>query len=147
MCRSEATALATLAAALAAALLVAAAPARAQADAAALRCTHSGNCVSSVDAEGLPPLRYNGNAVHGMAQLMATLRRFPEARVVHQDAQSVETIFTTFLGFRDSVEFRLDAAGQRIDFRSQSLLGRYDFGKNRSRMQAVSERFGQTTPD
>jgi uncharacterized protein (DUF1499 family) len=50
-------------------------------------------------------------------------------------------IFRTPLGFRDEVTFLLEPAAQRIHFRSRSLLGLYDFGKNRSRMTAVATRF------
>ena len=53
----------------------------------------------------------------------------------------LEVVFTTFLGFRDEVLFRVDAAKQRIDFRSRSLMGLYDFGKNRSRMKDFAARF------
>jgi uncharacterized protein (DUF1499 family) len=48
------------------------------------------------------------------------------------------------LGFRDEVEFRLDAEAQTIHFRSRSLMGAYDFGKNHSRMQDLKSRFEAT---
>jgi uncharacterized protein (DUF1499 family) len=41
------------------------------------------------------------------------------------------------------VDFIVDAPRQRIDYRSQSRFGLYDFGKNRSRMAAFVERFEQ----
>jgi uncharacterized protein (DUF1499 family) len=52
-------------------------------------------------------------------------------------------IFTTRVGFRDQVDFQIDEVAQRIHFRSRSLVGLYDFGKNRSRMQAFRARFEQ----
>lgn len=76
-----------------------------------------------------------------MAQLEATLKTFPEAQVVHKEGLAVQAIFTTPAGFRDQVDFRIDPAAHRIDFRSRSLLGLFDFGKNRSRMQAFAQRF------
>jgi uncharacterized protein (DUF1499 family) len=76
-----------------------------------------------------------------MAQLKAALATFPEATVVRNDAVSLGAIFTTFLGFRDEVEFRLDGKAQTIHFRSRSLMGAYDFGKNRARMQGFKARF------
>jgi len=39
------------------------------------------------------------------------------------------------------VDFQIDPAAERIDFRSRSLLGLFDFGKNRSRMQDFALRF------
>lgn len=106
-----------------------------------LSCPRSSNCVNSLGGSGLPALRYAGNAEQGMALLRATLTSHPEATIVRSDPVWLEVIFTTPLGFRDQVDFVLDAESGRINFRSQSLLGRYDFGKNRSRMTAFSERF------
>lgn len=109
---------------------------------AALNCQSTSNCVNSLGgADSLPPLRFTGSAEDGKAILMTTLAAFPEARLVTNEPLSVETVFTTMLGFRDQVLFRIDAAGQRIDFRSSSNFGRYDFGKNRSRMKAFAARF------
>ncbi|HEX5698449.1 MAG TPA: DUF1499 domain-containing protein [Rhodoferax sp.] len=106
-----------------------------------LSCPRSSNCVNSLGGSGLPALRYAGDAAQGMALLRATLASHPEAAIVRSDPVWLEVIFTTPLGFRDQVDFVLDAESGRINFRSQSLLGRYDFGKNRSRMTAFSERF------
>lgn len=76
-----------------------------------------------------------------MAQLRATLATFAEATVERSDARTLVAIFTTRLGFRDEVEFRIDGSAQAIHYRSRSLAGLYDFGKNRSRMQEVKTRF------
>lgn len=108
-----------------------------------LGCTLTSNCVNSVDSNGLPPLRYNGTSAQGLAALQATLAQFPEAKVVRANDLVVETVFTTAVGFKDEVEFRLNPQGQRIDFRSQSTFGLYDFGKNRARMLAFAARFAQ----
>lgn len=109
-----------------------------------LACPSSPNCVNSIDPQGLPPLAFTGTAQQAMARLRATLAGFSEARIEAADAVSLTAIFTTRLGFRDEVVFVLDPAQPVIHFRSRSLLGYYDFGKNRSRMQAVAERFAQT---
>lgn len=76
-----------------------------------------------------------------MAQLKATLATFAEATVERSDGLTLVAIFTTRLGFRDEVEFRIDAVTQTIHYRSRSLTGLYDFGKNRARMQEVKTRF------
>lgn len=111
---------------------------------AALNCPSPSNCVNSLaGAERLPALRFNGSAADGMARLLRTLAAFPQATIVSRQPLQVEVVFTTFLGFRDQVLFRLDVARQRIDFRSRSTIGRYDFGKNRARMLEFSARFGQ----
>jgi len=36
-------------------------------------------------------------------------------RIVRSDATAVDTIFTTTVGFKDEVAFRIDAAQHRID--------------------------------
>ena len=108
-----------------------------------LVCARPGNCVSSRGNEGLAPLVYAGTPVQAMALLEATLKTFPEATVVRSGPLSMVVIFTTRVGFRDEVEFRIDAPTQRIHFRSRSLVGLFDFGKNRSRMQEFKTRFEQ----
>lgn len=109
-----------------------------------LACPASPNCVNSLGVGGLPPLAYTGSAEQGMTRLRATLAAFSEARIETADAVSLTAIFSTRLGFRDEVVFVLDPAQPVIHFRSRSLLGYHDFGKNRARMQAVSERFAAT---
>ena len=108
----------------------------------ALSCLLASNCVNSLDdMSSLPALRFNGSADDAKAILMATLAAFPEARVVKNEALQVEAVFTTTIGFRDQVLFHIDATNKRIDFRSSSNFGLYDFGKNRSRMKEFTARF------
>jgi len=105
-----------------------------------LPCESPSNCVNSA-SEGLSPLVYAGDAARGLALLKATLVHFPEATPTTSGPLRLELIFRTMLGFKDEVVFVLDPAGQKIQFRSRSLLGRHDFGKNRSRMEAVAAQF------
>ncbi len=119
------------------------ADAAAESGRAALACTLPTNCVNSLDGAGLGPLRYEGTPAQGLALLQATLAQFPDARIVASDGLSLEAVFTTSLGFRDLVDFRIDARARRIDYRSRSSFGLFDFGKNRSRMSAFSTRFEQ----
>ena len=105
-----------------------------------LPCETTSNCVNSA-SEGLAPMVYTGDAARGLALLKATLAHFPEATVTASGPLRMALIFRTTLGFKDEVVFVLDPAGQRIQFRSRSLMGRYDFGKNRSRMVAVVTQF------
>ena len=107
----------------------------------ALACTVPSNCVNSFDSSGLGPLRFEGSSMQALAALRATLAEFPEAKIVKTDGLSMETVFTTPLGFRDLVDFRIDTQAQRIDYRSRSSFGLFDFGKNRSRMTAFSTQF------
>lgn len=108
-----------------------------------LTCQIASNCVSSRGANGMTPLAFSGTAAQGLGILRATVATFSEATVVRAEPAALTVIFTTTLGFRDQVDFKVDAQGQRIDFRSRSLFGLYDWGKNRSRMQEFTRRFEQ----
>jgi uncharacterized protein (DUF1499 family) len=88
-------------------------------------------------------MRYEGTPTQALTVLRATLAEFPEAQIVKTDGLLLEVVFTTSLGFRDLVDFRIDAQAQRIDYRSRSSFGLFDFGKNRSRMVEFSARFAQ----
>ena len=106
-----------------------------------LACPLPSNCVNSLGTGSLLPLRYTGTAAQAMAMVQATLKTFPEATIVRSENLTLEVIFTTPVGFRDQVNFRIDAAIQRIDFRLRSLFGFFDWGKNRSRMREFAVRF------
>ena len=107
----------------------------------ALSCTHPGNCVNSFSSYGLEALAFEGNGEQAMSLLRATLATFPEATIISSAPLYLEVIFTTTIGFKDQIEFRIDEASKRIDYRSRSKLGLYDFNKNRSRMQDFSASF------
>jgi uncharacterized protein (DUF1499 family) len=120
---------------------VAGSTSEANANRAVLACTLPSNCANSLGGGALAPLHYTGTAPQGMALLKATLATFTEAQVVASDATALEAVFTTPVGFKDQVEFKLDAQAQQIDYRSRSNLGLFDFGKNRSRMLEFAARF------
>lgn len=108
-----------------------------------LTCLIPSNCVSSREAGDLMPLRYAGTQAQALELLRATVATFPEATVVRADPLGLQLMFTTPIGFRDEVDFRIDAKAQLINFRSRSLFGLFDFGKNRSRMREFTTRFEQ----
>ena len=106
-----------------------------------LTCPIPSACVNSRESGDLMPLRYAGTPAQGFELLRATVATFPEATVVRADPLELQLIFTTRVGFRDEVDFRIDAQAQLINFRSRSLFGLFDFGKNRSRMREFTTRF------
>ena len=106
-----------------------------------LSCPQASNCVNSLSDSGLLPLHYAGNPAQGMALLLATLASYPEARVVSSGPLRLQVIFTTMLGFKDQVDFVVDGPTNQIAYRSRSLVGTFDFGKNRSRMTEFAQRF------
>jgi uncharacterized protein (DUF1499 family) len=108
-----------------------------------MACALPSNCVNSQGTGDLVPLRYTGTPAQALNLLQATLTTFPEATVVRSEPLAMEVTFITPAGFRDQVNFRIDPQAQRIDFRSRSTFGLFDFGKNRSRMQEFVMRFEQ----
>ena len=106
-----------------------------------LSCPQTSNCVNSLSGSGLLPLRYAGEPAQGMALLLTTLASYPEARVVSSGPLRLQAIFTTPLGFKDQVDFVVEGQTNQIAYRSRSLLGIFDFGKNRSRMTDFIQRF------
>jgi uncharacterized protein (DUF1499 family) len=118
----------------------------ATATATALACTLPSNCVTTLDG-GVAPLQFEGDATQRLVRLKRTLAGYAEARIVQSDASGIDAIFTTAAGFEDEVSFRIDAARQRIDYRSRSRFGLFDFGKNRSRMRELAQRFAATAAD
>ena len=109
-----------------------------------LHCALPTNCVSSLGSASERPLAFVGTSAEGLAHLRRTLQYFPEASVQGATETTLTAIFTTTVGFKDIVEFRVDATARRIDFRSRSGLGLFDFGKNRSRMREFAARFTQS---
>ena len=107
----------------------------------ALACMLPGSCVDSLGMGGLAPLKYRGTPAQAQAQLERTLKTFPEAKIQHREKVSTQVIFTTPAGFRDQIDFLIDPVAQSVDFRSRSLFGLFDFGKNRSRMEEFGKRF------
>jgi uncharacterized protein (DUF1499 family) len=126
-----------------AAALVLAAPAWATAAGGGedLGCALPTNCVSSVESGRYPPLRFEGDAAQAVARLDATLATFAEAQWIGREPLRPRALFTTRLGFQDEVDFRIDPATGRIDYRSRSRLGLFDFWKNGSRMREFAARF------
>lgn len=108
-----------------------------------LACPLPGNCVSSLGSDGMAALQYAGTPSRAMELLQATVATFTEASVVRTQPLAMRVIFTTPAGFRDQVDFLIAPQAQRIDFRSRSLFGLFDWGKNRSRMLEFKSRFEQ----
>jgi uncharacterized protein (DUF1499 family) len=72
---------------------------------------------------------------------------FARARIVHEDDRGLRVEFTSrVFRFVDDVDLRIDAAARVIHVRSASRVGRYDFGVNRRRVEALRSRFRALTP-
>jgi uncharacterized protein (DUF1499 family) len=73
-----------------------------------------------------------------MTRLQAVIAAMPGARIESAQADYVYARFETkVLKFVDDAEFWLDPAGNVVQVRSASRLGRKDFGVNRARIEAI----------
>jgi len=66
------------------------------------------------------------------------------ARIAEEETGYLHEEFRSALfGFVDDVEFRMDEPAGRIDVRSASRTGYYDFGVNRRRVEEIRARFSR----
>ena len=77
-----------------------------------------------------------------MQRLAGVARSLDRTAIVEQKPDYLRAESTTpWMGFKDDLEFWLDAPAGVIHMRSASRLGRKDFGVNRARMETVRARF------
>lgn len=89
-------------------------------------------------SKAIAPLTVNGDKGTYMARLAAVVADMPGANVIKQDAGYVYAEFTSsIMGFVDDVEFAMQPDGQRVDVRSSSRIGYYDFNANRDRIERI----------
>jgi len=107
-------------------------------------CLDGPHCVSSQATDPdrhIEPLTYTGPAAVAEQALLAELEALPRTRVVTHEAGYVHAEVTSaIMRYVDDVEF-LFVTDQRIDVRSSSRIGYYDFGVNRERVDALRAGF------
>jgi uncharacterized protein (DUF1499 family) len=109
-------------------------------------CKPTPNCVSSqADAADavhyVAPIAFPGDAAAAMAAARKAVESMPRARVLRHEENYLHAEFRSrLLRFVDDVEFTCDEAAGVIHVRSASRLGRYDFGANRERVEALRAR-------
>lgn len=105
------------------------------------RCPPAPHCVSSVD----PDERHHADAFlirPGVAdpwpQVVKAVTASARTTVVyHNDRYLHATVLSPWHLFTDDLELMLDAPAGRIDVRSSSRVGYYDFHVNRDRVEAL----------
>jgi uncharacterized protein (DUF1499 family) len=110
-----------------------------------LPCSDASNCVCSTDNDELhqiEPLTFTGDPKDAMARLRAVLANQSRTRIVKEDPDYLQ-VECTSLVFRyvDDVEFYQDRKEKKIHVRSSSRAGKYDFGVNRRRVEAIRKAF------
>lgn len=104
-------------------------------------CPPAPHCVSSL-AEGdqqIAPLRYADSAVAARERLARTLAGLPNYAVLSNQGDYIHASYTTgLMRYVDDLEFVFPSgASGRIEVRSSSRLGYYDFGANRAHVEQV----------
>lgn len=109
-------------------------------------CPQSNNCACSEDsgASGTAALPFIGDADQALALLrrvvVETGGMVDSAEVAHGDYLYARYV-TTFFGFVDDFEARLDRRANTLHLRSQSRVGLADRGVNRRRLEAIRRAF------
>lgn len=107
-------------------------------------CVDGPHCVSSQATDPnrhVEPLRYAGSQAAAEQALLAELQALPRAEVITHDAGYIHAEVTSLImGYVDDVEF-VFLPEQRIDVRSSSRIGYYDFNVNRKRVERLRDGF------
>jgi uncharacterized protein (DUF1499 family) len=108
-------------------------------------CPDTPNCVCSMDhdaAHDIEPLIFIRDPDDAMSRLKAVLADQKRTRLVAQEADYLHAECTSLVfRFVDDLEFSMDRLEKKIHVRSASRTGKYDFGVNRRRVEAIRRAF------
>ena len=109
-------------------------------------CGTKPNCVSSQstsERHSIEPLELEGSGPAAIRKLRAILSALPGATITQADDRSLHAEFRSRLfGFVDDVTFLADEQEGRVEVRSASRVGYYDFGVNRRRVEKIRRLYG-----
>ncbi len=110
-------------------------------------CPSSPNCVSSLSNDprsAIDPLYFSGSMDDAQQLIRRLIQETSGARITSDESGYLHAeLSSRVFKFVDDVEFVLDAETRRIDYRSASRSGYYDFGVNRRRLEAFRNRLAQ----
>lgn len=113
-------------------------------------CPASPNCVCSTDPSAshqIAPLSFTDSAEQARQRLLTILEKYPDCRIVQSEEHYLRAEFRTrWLRFVDDVEFLIEPRQNVIQVRSASRIGYSDLGTNRKRIEAIRQKFAQSTP-
>ena len=108
-------------------------------------CPDTPNCVCSMDpaaAHHVEPLAFPGDPDEALTRLKAVLANQTRTRLVTEEADYLHAECSSLIfRFVDDLEFSLDRLEKKIHVRSASRAGKYDFGVNRRRVEAIRRAF------
>lgn len=112
-------------------------------------CPEKQVCVSTQSPESdekhyMEPITYSTSKEEAKNKIKKVINSFKRTEIKEELENYIHSTFTTFLfRFTDDVEFLIDDKEKVIHFRSQSRIGGYDWGKNRSRMEKFKAKFNE----
>lgn len=110
-------------------------------------CPSTPNCVSSraeKASQRVDPILFHGDPASAWSRLRKVVSSMKGAFIAEEKAGYLRAEFRTALfGFVDDLELLLDEAAKRIDVRSASRTGYFDFGVNRGRVEEIRDRFAR----
>lgn len=110
-------------------------------------CPGSPNCVSSQAGDArrrVDPILFTGDGASAWSRLRRVIEGMKGARIAEETDGTLHAEYrSAVFGFVDDVEFLMDAAGSKIEVRSASRTGYYDFGANRRRVEEIRARFSR----
>ncbi len=108
-------------------------------------CPSRPNCVSTEAADPrhrMDPIPFQGSLDEAQERLRRILNGMARSSLTaDRPGYLAATFRSRIFGFVDDAEFVLDAQALEIRFRSAARTGYYDFGVNRSRMEAIARAF------
>ena len=92
----------------------------------------------------MAPLTFEVSSKDAMREVRRVIEAMPRAKIAREEPGYLHAEFRSkVFGFVDDVEFVIDEEARRIDFRSASRVGYYDFGVNRKRMEDICRRLAE----
>lgn len=110
-------------------------------------CPNSPNCLSSQADKSdnkhyTEPFYFLGSKEEAKQKLLKAIHEAGDSKILKEDSNYIHAEFSVgFLNFLDDVEFYFPDSSERIDLRSASRLGEYDFGVNNRRVARLRKIF------
>jgi uncharacterized protein (DUF1499 family) len=115
-----------------------------------LACPPSPNCVSSRATDEqhfVAALAFEGDAAEALRRLEKVVASMSGVSVVTVTDRAIHAEFRSrIFRFVDDVDLVADAARGVVDVRSASRVGYSDLGANRRRVEAIRQKFGDSSP-
>ncbi|WP_373097109.1 DUF1499 domain-containing protein [Zhongshania sp.] len=105
-------------------------------------CPSAPHCVSSLETGTKHIAAITVSSVEEWQLLQETLLAMPRTEVLERQAHYLHAVSrSAIMRYTDDIELRYSPSQNRVDVRSASRLGYYDFGVNRERVETLRKQF------